>query len=133
MNGDGRPRKLLDLELPIDATAPHAVRAAIDARVPADDPSRYELKLLVSELFSNSLRHADTEAPSVTGRIIVEQSDGGLRVFVANHGPDFDPAKYRPEGLGKALMDELAGGWGVEEHRMAVVWFDYPAQTTDTE
>lgn len=83
------------------------------------------LRLLVSELVTNAIRHGDgATAPSLE----VKVSDGRVRAAVQDAGPGFDPATRAPAsrdgGWGLLLVDALAERWGVERGRRARVWFE---------
>jgi len=85
-------------------------------------------QLLVSELVSNAVLHADGPI-----RLVVEEIDGGraFRVEVCNSG-DGQPRMRRalPEdlsGRGLQLVDELARGWGSSsDDGQTSVWFEVP-------
>lgn len=86
--------------------------------------------LLVSEVVSNSVRHAslgDTDAIEVR----IRGSHSKLRVDVSDPGPGFDPECLRRSehggGWGLRLLDRLATRWGVERGDMTRVWFELAA------
>jgi anti-sigma regulatory factor (Ser/Thr protein kinase) len=87
-----------------------------------------DIRLLVSELVTNAIRHAD--APS-GGEVCLDVSVGGhsVRVEVADPGAGFDPRPrtdemIRPGGWGLYLVDRIADRWGVIRNRMNRVWFE---------
>jgi anti-sigma regulatory factor (Ser/Thr protein kinase) len=85
-----------------------------------------EVTLMVSELATNSVRHAGTPyrvAVFRTGDVLrVEVSDaGGGRAQVRNPGP------RDPHGRGLQIVSALADNWGVDEAESAgkTTWFTY--------
>lgn len=121
------PEVSRELEPSRDAprTARHAVRALGERVLPKW--RRPDLDLLVTELVSNSLLHADA------GRIDVRASasGGAVRVEVWDAGPGIrpqsvsmpDPHAHRGRGL--PLLDRLADRWGsTRREGRACVWFE---------
>lgn len=83
-----------------------------------------EVTLLVSELASNAVRHADTPFSvtiSCDGSLVrVEVSDGSPELPV----PQVPPAEAIT-GRGLLIVDALAGRWGVESTPTGkTVWFE---------
>ena len=106
--------------------AVRARRALGRLRSELDDPTLESLRLLVTELISNAVRHAG--APTVD--LIVLVSRPAVRVEVADRGPGFEPEQRRrnqdPEGgWGLFLVERLADRWGVAHEDMSTrVWFE---------
>ena len=123
-------------DIPRDAAAPGAARRAIerlDGRI-ADDIAS-DVKLLVSELITNSVKYGGQGAVTLT----VETDDPRrLRVEVIDQGAGFVPvARDRPAtdvgGWGLHLVQTLSNRWGVYEGSTHV-WFEIdrrPAAATD--
>jgi anti-sigma regulatory factor (Ser/Thr protein kinase) len=93
------------------------------------DPSLLEtLRLLVTELVANSVRHADADA--VTLKVVV--GPRAVRTEVTDAGPGFDPAstgipREDHSGWGLFLVERLAKRWGVTRAGQATrVWFELP-------
>ncbi len=91
------------------------------------DPSLMEtLRLLVTELVTNSVRH--TAADSVTLRVAVGKA--AVLTEVADTGPGFDPGCVeRPGdhngGWGLFMVERLANSWGVTDDGPSKrVWFE---------
>ncbi len=114
------------LDLPRDLDSAAAARHAVDelsAELPEDQLG--DIRLLVSELVTNSLRHADL-APEdcITLRVLTD--DAVVRVEVADPGPgfEFNGRADHPdtvEGWGLYLVATLADRWAVERN---IVWFE---------
>jgi anti-sigma regulatory factor (Ser/Thr protein kinase) len=93
------------------------------------DPSLLEtLRLLVTELVANSVRHA--EADAVTLKVVV--GPRAVLTEVTDAGPGFDPAttgtpRADHSGWGLFLVERLAKRWGVTTAGQATrVWFELP-------
>jgi anti-sigma regulatory factor (Ser/Thr protein kinase) len=92
-----------------------------------DDEKLSELRLLVTELLTNSIRHADSRE-WIT--LDVEIYTNAVRASVTDRGRGFEPADPprphadRPGGWGLCLVDSLADRWGVERDRGTSVWFE---------
>jgi anti-sigma regulatory factor (Ser/Thr protein kinase) len=123
----GTMRSDMSFEL---AGGPYAVTAArlalsdLDAHLEAS--VAFDVRLLVSELVTNSVKHAHvSEDDSIT--LVVKIDDDVVRVEVRDQGPGFEPPPTAPpddadEGWGLFLVEQLADEWGVERERQAV-WF----------
>jgi anti-sigma regulatory factor (Ser/Thr protein kinase) len=90
-----------------------------------DPPLMETLRLLVTELVSNSVRHAHSK--TVVLKVLVGRSV--VLTEVTDEGPGFDPAGT-PEpdsesGWGLFLVERLAHRWGVHrEPQVTRVWFE---------
>jgi anti-sigma regulatory factor (Ser/Thr protein kinase) len=90
------------------------------------DPDRAEtLKLLVSELMTNAVRHANSGGPVELHATWNSQ----VRIEVVDRGHGFTPAPRtgaldEPGGYGLFLVGTLADRWGVETHETTTVWFE---------
>ena len=88
-----------------------------------------DLRLLVSELVTNCVRHARL-SPGDPIRLQVDRSDRMVRVEVTDPGPGFDPETAEPArgeagGWGLFLTERLADRWGVDSGGgLTVVWFE---------
>jgi anti-sigma regulatory factor (Ser/Thr protein kinase) len=96
----------------------------LDGSLPA--PMLQDLRLLVSEIVTNSIRHGPTEQ-AVELRVRVDRRM--VRVEVEDGGPGFEPPTFaaRSEleaGWGLMLVDRLADRWGVSSGRNTTVWFE---------
>jgi anti-sigma regulatory factor (Ser/Thr protein kinase) len=100
------------------------LRGSLDPRV-FDD-----LRLLVSELVTNSLRHAGLSGHDEI-RLRVQLTDDSVRVEVVDRGPGFTPQQPRPSlyqesGWGLFLVRQLASRWGFRGDPATCVWFELP-------
>lgn len=83
--------------------------------------------LLISELVTNSVRHAALTGDDVID-VHIEATPQQLRVEVADPGPGFErddgSRDERSEGgFGMILLGELASRWGVDPAAPTRVWF----------
>jgi PAS domain S-box-containing protein len=118
------------LELPGGTTAPRRARRAVATWLAEELASDrlYDVRVLVSELVTNAVRHAGADEGHVIGLDVVI-SPVSVRVSVSDPGPGFIPVadpRPRPEGGGAGLLlvDRLSSRWAVEPGRPAVVWFE---------
>jgi anti-sigma regulatory factor (Ser/Thr protein kinase) len=113
------------------AGGPYAVTAARLALADLEshlDPSvAFDVRLLVSELVTNSVQHAQVaEEDSII--LAVGFSDQIVRVEVSDEGPGFEPPAAPPPddadaGWGLFLVEQLADSWGVGDGGKGV-WFE---------
>ena len=106
--------------------AARARRALSELRADIDPPLMETLRLLVTELVSNSVRHA--RADTVVLRVLVGRTV--VLTEVTDEGPGFDPEDTgKPgtddSGWGLFLVERLAHRWGVTQKADATkVWFE---------
>ncbi len=124
----GRTASMAAISLPNDEAAPAAARAVVMEHVDGDLPHARleEVELLVSELVTNSVRHAG--APDAAVRLSLQVAPDRVRVEVRDGGSGFSmtPLEPRADGLGGyglLLVDRLAERWGVVEGA-GCVWFE---------
>lgn len=120
----------LDIELRLrpDAQSPAEARKTLEAlRVALDDAVVDDAALLVSEIVSNSVRHAGLGATDAI-EVRIRGSRSMLHVDVIDPGPGFEFERARRPGResrwGLWLLDRLATRWGVERGDTTRVWFD---------
>jgi signal transduction histidine kinase len=83
------------------------------------------VRLLISELVTNALRHGDHTEP-----VELHASwNSTVRVEVIDHGEGFTPLPRQgpldePGGYGLLLVGSLADRWGVENQDCTTVWFE---------
>src|SRR4051812_20707753 len=111
------------------AGGPYAVTAARLALTDLEshlDPSvAFDVRLLVSELVTNSVQHAQVAAEDSIV-LSVALTDTTVRVSVRDEGPGFEPPASPPPddadaGWGLFLVEQLADDWGVDGK---TVWFE---------
>lgn len=86
------------------------------------------LRLLVTELVTNAIRHAGLEAHELIDLRVAVQ-DRSIRVEVRDSGPGFEKAPSEPlpeqvSGRGLYLVELLSDRWGVEQGNPICVWFE---------
>ena len=116
----------IDVELPSTPAAPAQARGALDEFGGRISRERMrDVRLLVSELVTNAVRHAGGAAV----RLIVALNGETLRIEVHDPGrgfelkpPSDDP--LRASGWGLVLVDELADRWGIDHDPRTRVWFE---------
>jgi anti-sigma regulatory factor (Ser/Thr protein kinase) len=125
----------LDFSIAATAAAPAGARVEIGAwlaRERSDEVLIETAQLVVSELVTNSVRHAQTAAgarvrltASLQGSMLhIELFDTGVDGNVSRRPPTFEDGSG---GFGLDLVAELATTWGVERGpRGTTVWLDLP-------
>jgi anti-sigma regulatory factor (Ser/Thr protein kinase) len=111
----------------LDIMAPAAVRHFVrDQLVEWELQSLVDVaELLVSEVVTNSIRHA-----LAGGWVSVARGDGRVRVEVTDTGGGIPTPRqaepHEPTGRGLAIVDALADRWGVNEPsgQGKTVWFE---------
>jgi anti-sigma regulatory factor (Ser/Thr protein kinase) len=124
------------VELEPGANAASEARAALmalDGVIDAD--SLDDIRLLVSELVTNSVRHSGAAGALV--RLDVESMGRTTRVEVSDGGRGFEPRPREPRaretaqdevgGWGLHLVERIAARWGVQTGRRTRVWFEIDA------
>ena len=113
------------LLLPPDAAGVVLARRAVSA-LPLDPGRAGDVKLVVSELVTNSVEHAHLRPEDHIELCARIDDDGALRVEVRDEGPG-PPARPAP-GLGWRIVDRIADRWGVlREGNRSCVWFELDA------
>jgi anti-sigma regulatory factor (Ser/Thr protein kinase) len=108
-----------------DAAA-EARRAIAKLRLDLDPPLMETMRLLVTELVSNSVKHSRSD--SVRLKVAVGRS--GVLVEVTDQGSGFEHeprgrSEARESGWGLFLVERLAHRWGVGRERGGTrVWFE---------
>jgi anti-sigma regulatory factor (Ser/Thr protein kinase) len=119
----------IEVEFEAGPTAAASARnalVALEGRV--GDQLLADVRLLVSELVTNSVRHSGIQNHDPV-RMQVQVSESTLRVEVADPGEGFAPRprdmdRSRPGGWGLYLVDQLSDRWGVARDHMNRVWFE---------
>jgi len=94
------------------------------------EPTFETLRLLVTELIANSVRHAGLGRKQRI-RLRVSLADGAVRAEVREPGPGFEadpsPAPGGNGGWGLFLVDRFARRWAVGRDGETTVWFELEA------
>ena len=117
--------RLLGRTFKADRQAPGHARGALRTLNGSLDPELAEdIRLLVSELVTNSLRHTG----SAEIQLEVWRSEEVVRITVSDHGAGFDlggpPQPGDASGWGLFMVDRLADRWGVDSDGDTCVWFE---------
>lgn len=119
----------------LELTLPVAPRSAAEARnalrsleSELEEPLLADLRLLVTELVTNSVRHGDLDQRGGWIRVSISVSPARVRVDVTDSGIGFRPQHLGPAydgsgGWGLFLVARLATRWGIER-RPTRVWFE---------
>ncbi len=119
----------LEVRLPPTDRAPGVARRCVDRLEDRLDPEGLEtMRLLVSELVTNSVRHARLDSGGWI-ELRIEETPGALRVAVTDPGRGFDerpgpPQPGDPSGWGLHLVEQLADRWGISREGETRVWFE---------
>ena len=124
----------VDLELAPDPEAVLVARQSLNRLEGLLPPERLEdVQLVVSELVTNSVRHAGL-SPDDRISLSIELSTGSVRGRVCDPGPGFvKPSTPRPRsdlsgGWGLPIVEKISDRWGVErngrQRGLACVWFE---------
>jgi anti-sigma regulatory factor (Ser/Thr protein kinase) len=131
-DGVSRPEfgRLAEIAVPTGSGAPGAARQVVAHCLSRLVTPRIleQTQLLISELVTNSLRHADLRGDdSVLVRIYLHAES--LRIEIENPGAAGVVALQRPDlvagrGFGLQLLELVAARWGVRRGQSTTVWFD---------
>jgi anti-sigma regulatory factor (Ser/Thr protein kinase) len=123
-------RVSLELELASSIDAAAEARRAIDGAGGELSAARMrDVRLLVSELVTNAVRHAGLVAGAPI-RMLIDTGDGRLRIEIADGGRGFEPRAPKPDptrssGWGLYLVEQLADRWGVQPADPGtLIWFE---------
>jgi len=118
--------RALRLHVPAGPAAVSEARHGLDPLEPElDSRLLNDMRLLVSELVTNSVRHTasdrvELEVMVSSDLIRVSVTDRGSGFEVSPRDEDADPCS----GWGLFLVDQLADRWGVEVEDQTEVWFE---------
>lgn len=130
--GEGGQRQViteLKIELESGPAAVSTARYALDTLEPHLSGEQLDdVRLMVSELVTNSVRHAVAGSDAEV-RLEVEVAEECVRAEVIDRGPGFEAKPRGPEddigsGWGLYLVETLADRWGVEANELTTVWFE---------
>jgi anti-sigma regulatory factor (Ser/Thr protein kinase) len=119
-------REVITLTLPALPDSIPVARHVLDRLEDSlEEPLLDDLRLLVSEVVTNSIRHGPG------GQIVelrVSANGQGVRVEVEDAGSGFEPPVQqdteRAAGWGLMLVDRIADRWGISSDHTTTVWFE---------
>jgi anti-sigma regulatory factor (Ser/Thr protein kinase) len=118
----------LNLKLTPGPEAVPAARRALDGLSGLVDRTVWEdMRLLVTELVTNGVRHSSERGPVTVSVALAEEK---VRVEVSDCGRGFSPPSApmpRADGSGGwglQLVDRVAASWGVRVNGSTCVWFE---------
>jgi two-component sensor histidine kinase len=111
--------------LPPHAASIVLARRAVEA-LPLGPGRTGEVKLIVSELITNSIEHGELGAHDrIELRTLVDRA-GALHMEVRDPGPGPQPGAT--EGIGWRILERMADRWGIDRSDgLARVWFELDA------
>jgi anti-sigma regulatory factor (Ser/Thr protein kinase) len=123
-----------EVTVPSDLGAPAAARVAISAWMAGhvSETMLTDAELLVVELVTNSVRHADAPADAVvtvrariSDVVRLEVEDDGRTGSIARRAPDLE----KGGGFGLNVVERLSARWGVNRAAGTRVWAEiaFPA------
>lgn len=108
--------------LPPDAASIVLARRAVEA-LPLSPSRTGQVKLIVSELVTNSIEHAALDAGDRIAVYARVGSRGALHIEVCDPGPG--PPPDARSGMGWRILDRVADRWGVDRREgQSRVWFE---------
>ncbi|HEY7282677.1 MAG TPA: ATP-binding protein [Actinomycetota bacterium] len=119
---------MIDVRLSSDVNAPGEARRAMRQLSDLVDGTVFEdIRLLVSELVTNGVRHTG-QGPAGWVKLLIRWGPGIVRVEVTDPGPGFgevrSPSIYQESGWGLYLVEQVASRWGVDRTGANTVWFE---------
>jgi anti-sigma regulatory factor (Ser/Thr protein kinase) len=126
-------KETLVLRLAGGPTAPARARTALRCLDRTLGELKSDADLLVSELVTNSVIHAQAYEVEVHAAV----DDAGVRIEVSDLGPGFDrryaqrePSLTGGGGYGLHIVDRLAHRWGVSRDGRSRVWLEIDRRPT---
>jgi anti-sigma regulatory factor (Ser/Thr protein kinase) len=120
---------LIERTLDPGPRAAGAARRALDPLEGSLEPTMLDnLRLMASELVTNSFRHLGRAAARAPIHLAVEITPSLVRLEVRDAGAGFDPADVptpttnSTSGWGLILVDAVSDRWGVHRDPGTVVW-----------
>jgi serine/threonine-protein kinase RsbW len=129
--GSQAPEGTKSIHVRATAAAPARARRAVTSwaeEIGLDEALLCDLRLLVTELVTNAVRHADL-GPGDEIELRIEHEGERIRGLVSDAGVGFD--EYLPipsgdvlAGRGLYVVHQVASAWGVEPGPPFSVWFE---------
>jgi anti-sigma regulatory factor (Ser/Thr protein kinase) len=123
----------ISVELSAGPSAAGSARSVLGAFEQSIDPEVMDdVRLLVTELVTNSVRHSEAPGRDTVG-LDVSVDERRIRVEVRDRGAGFEPRPRRPGqskagGWGLYLVERLTDRWGVLCNHITRVWFEIDRQ-----
>ena len=120
------------ISLPANASSATTARTEVTRRLAERITSGAldDVRLLLTELITNSLRHGGVTADDKIG-VKAQLTDGTVRIEVHDPGRDGPPEVRAPGprggGYGLFLVDRLTNQWGVDRQDGTTVWAELSA------
>jgi anti-sigma regulatory factor (Ser/Thr protein kinase) len=117
----------MEVDVAAGQQAPAMARAAVERWLSGrvSDPLFDDVRLLVSELVTNSVRHAQL-GPGAAIRVSIVMADGVVRLEVEDPGDGaiaaLPPDREHGGGFGLYLVETLAERWGARHDGSTCVW-----------
>jgi anti-sigma regulatory factor (Ser/Thr protein kinase) len=116
--------------------APTSARASLSTLEPfLTQPLLQRLRLLITELTTNCIRHAGVDEHSAMG-LTIHLGEEQLRGVVSDAGPGFarpdviEPRADEDGGFGLVILDTISDRWGLDRDELFRVWFEVDLHTT---
>lgn len=130
-NTKGQERLELKLKFPAAPKSAAAARRSVASGLGefVDERRRGDVELVVSELVTNSIRHAGLDKNAFI-EIEVTATDHVVHLEVVDPGPGFSPSNLLPVspdrigGWGLYLVSRIANRWGVSTEDGTKVWVE---------
>jgi len=120
----GAPRERIERTFDLDdVTAPQQARSAVAEFDDLDEATLIDLRIVISELVANAVRHAP-RIPKGRVRICIARDAGNFVVEVHDPGAGFQPT-HDPSlegGLGLVMVGQVAESWGIDGDGHTTVW-----------
>jgi anti-sigma regulatory factor (Ser/Thr protein kinase) len=123
------PPQVQDIQLRGGPEAPALARKIVDdLNGYVSEPVHEDLRLLVTEVVGNAVRHGHRSGPEPVELQVSVDPGSSVRIEIADHGPGFTPhvehGREEGGGWGLFLLDRVADRWGVHANGGARVWFE---------
>lgn len=117
----------LDVSFPATSQAPEAARRAVDEfAAELDEEQRFNLRLLVSELVANAVRHGHLR-DGASVRLSARKGPERIHFEITDDGEGFDwkgGSSSSDGGRGLPLVAALADRWGLTFDGGTTAWFE---------
>lgn len=112
------------LRVQADVQAPRISRSHLNSMKEELGGRFDDVVLVVSELVTNSVRHAGSDV-----LVRVHRQPDKIRIEVADAGPGFSSDTPRGEGMGLRIVEQIADDWGIKLDDGCLVWAELSTAT----